>query len=134
MTVIDVTIPMKPVPKERPRTGIGHVYTPRKTKIAETAISYAVNAEMKKRRIPPFRNEALRVTVEFLFATPDKKKRDMPKKTRPDIDNLGKTVLDALNGIAFKDDGQVSEFLCFKRFSTEDGITIKIESLQQAAQ
>lgn len=74
MTVIDVTIPMKPVPKERPRTGIGHVYTPRKTKIAETAISYAVNAEMKKRRIPPFRNEALRVTVLFSFSTADKKR------------------------------------------------------------
>ncbi len=132
MTVIDVTIPMKPVPKERPRTGSGHVYTPRKTKIAETAISYAVNAEMKKRRIPPFRNEALRVTVLFSFSTADKKRINTPKKTRPDIDNLGKTVLDALNGVAFKDDGQVADFICRKEFSANDSITISIEPIQAA--
>ena len=131
--LVQVVIPMKPVAKERPRAGMGHVYTPRKTKEAERIIGYTVKSCMKASCIPMFEKEALRVTVEFTFATPDKKKQDTPKRTRPDIDNLGKTVLDALNGVAFKDDGQVSEFLCFKRFAAEDGITIKIESLQQAA-
>ena len=133
MTVIDVTIPMKPVPKERPRTGSGHVYTPKKTLIAERTIGYMVQSHMKAHRIPAFKNEPLRVTAIFNFATSDKKKIDTPTRTRPDVDNLGKTGLDALNGIAFRDDGQVSEFLCVKRFSSEDGVTIKIESLQQAA-
>lgn len=131
--VIEVTVPMKPVPKERPRAGGNHVYTPKKTKLAEHTIGYMVQSHMKAHRIAAFKNEPLRVTAIFNFATNDKKKLDAPKKTRPDVDNLGKTVLDALNGIAFKDDGQVSEFICFKRFAAEDGITIKIESLQQAA-
>jgi Holliday junction resolvase RusA-like endonuclease len=30
-----------------------------------------------------------------------------PKTTKPDSDNLGKAILDALNGIAYNDDGQV---------------------------
>jgi Holliday junction resolvase RusA-like endonuclease len=30
-----------------------------------------------------------------------------PKTTKPDLDNVGKAILDALNGIAYNDDGQV---------------------------
>jgi Holliday junction resolvase RusA-like endonuclease len=33
--------------------------------------------------------------------------RSEPKLSRPDIDNLAKLGLDALNGIAYIDDGQV---------------------------
>lgn len=30
-----------------------------------------------------------------------------PKTTKPDLDNVGKAILDALNEIAYNDDGQV---------------------------
>jgi Holliday junction resolvase RusA-like endonuclease len=38
-----------------------------------------------------------------------KKRRQQPepKATKPDLDNLGKAILDALNEIAYNDDGQV---------------------------
>jgi Holliday junction resolvase RusA-like endonuclease len=38
-----------------------------------------------------------------------KKRRQQPepKTTKPDLDNLGKAILDALNEIAYNDDGQV---------------------------
>lgn len=38
-----------------------------------------------------------------------KKRREQaePKTTKPDLDNIGKAVLDALNDIAYNDDGQV---------------------------
>jgi hypothetical protein len=38
-----------------------------------------------------------------------KKRRQQaePKTTKPDLDNIGKAVLDALNDIAYNDDGQV---------------------------
>lgn len=36
------------------------------------------------------------------------------KATRPDVDNLAKLCLDALNGIAWRDDGQVSVLVAIK--------------------
>ena len=38
-----------------------------------------------------------------------KKRRQQPepKATKPDLDNIGKAILDALNEIAYNDDGQV---------------------------
>lgn len=49
----------------------------------------------------------------FIFPRPKQmiyKKKQMPrepKTTKPDYDNLLKSISDALNGIAFRDDGQV---------------------------
>ena len=51
------------------------------------------------------------VELEFHFARPKAMKDDphrfLPRPARPDIDNLEKMVLDALNGIAYLDDAQV---------------------------
>ena len=45
---------------------------------------------------------------------------------KPDADNIGKVVLDALNKVAFKDDNQVSSLFIEKRYS-EDEEKIEIE-------
>ena len=45
------------------------------------------------------------------------KKKAMPRVThaqKPDADNVAKAVLDALNGVAWKDDGQVWNLRVFK--------------------
>ncbi len=36
-----------------------------------------------------------------------RRQRPEPKTTKPDLDNVGKAILDALNKIAYNDDGQV---------------------------
>jgi len=46
--------------------------------------------------------------------------------TRPDVDKLARAVLDALTGVAFRDDGQVSELFARKTFSGRSGVTITI--------
>ena len=46
---------------------------------------------------------------------------------KPDIDNIGKVVLDALNKFAFKDDNQVCKFTIQKKYSLIEKIYIKIE-------
>jgi Holliday junction resolvase RusA-like endonuclease len=53
---------------------------------------------------------------------------------RPDIDNLTKTVLDALNGVAWADDSQIVMVNCMKRYVNqlghhEPGWEIVVESL-----
>ncbi len=48
-----------------------------------------------------------------------KKKNEMvgrSKVTKPDIDNLIKTVLDACNGHVWKDDNQITEITSSKRY------------------
>lgn len=46
---------------------------------------------------------------------------------KPDIDNIVKIILDALNKMAFKDDNQITKLEVEKIYSTEDKIIIKIE-------
>ena len=45
---------------------------------------------------------------------------------KPDIDNIVKIVLDAMNGIAFKDDTQITKLQVEKLYSTSESISVKI--------
>ena len=45
--------------------------------------------------------------------------REYPTK-KPDSDNVAKIILDSLNGIAYKDDSQITELMVLKRYT--DGI------------
>lgn len=61
-----------------------------------------------------------------------KKKNEMVgqyKVTKPDIDNLIKTVLDACNGHLWKDDNQITEITSSKRYGIEPKIIIRIEEI-----
>ena len=46
---------------------------------------------------------------------------------KPDIDNIAKIVLDALNKLAFKDDNQITKLNLEKIYSEEEKVFIKIE-------
>lgn len=46
---------------------------------------------------------------------------------KPDIDNIAKIVLDALNKIAFKDDNQITKLEVEKKYDTTERIYVKIE-------
>ncbi len=130
--VIDITIPIKPVPKARPRFAGHQVFTPSKTHAAENTIAVLVLNKMKLSGMQMIATGPVKVTAEFFFKTAEKRKHETAKSSRPDVDNLGKTVLDALNGVAFKDDGQVSEFNCSKRYAEQDSIRLVIEELSAA--
>ena len=40
--------------------------------------------------------------------------------SRPDVDNVSKAIMDALNGVAYKDDAQVSVLVCEKRYTQDE--------------
>ena len=46
---------------------------------------------------------------------------------KPDIDNIAKIILDALNQLAFKDDNQIVKLDIEKIYSEEEKVYIKIE-------
>lgn len=73
------------------------------------------------------------VTIEFLFNPPqswsNKKRLAMIgqyKRTKPDIDNLIKTVLDAANKHLWKDDNQIVEVRSFKKYADESKIVMSV--------
>jgi crossover junction endodeoxyribonuclease RusA len=52
--------------------------------------------------------------------------------TRPDVDKLARSILDALTGIAFRDDGQVAELSAGKRYAEPDelaGVEVELVTL-----
>lgn len=79
---------------------------------------------------------ALKIELAFYFTSPEswsKKKKAQAigqlKVTKPDIDNLIKTVLDACNGHVWKDDNQITEITSSKRYGIEPKIIIRIEEI-----
>jgi|GEM_PF-6891064 len=98
-----VVIETRPVPKARPRLGInGRMYTPRETKQFEGLISWCTRSVVKKPIEKP-----VRVNI------------DVYSKTRADLDNIAKAILDGLSGIAFIDDRQVVDLRIRKLLPTD---------------
>ena len=46
---------------------------------------------------------------------------------KPDWDNIGKIVSDALNKFAFKDDAQITEATIIKKYARTPKVLVKIE-------
>lgn len=49
--------------------------------------------------------------------------------SKPDVDNLAKTFMDALNGMAYKDDSQVVTLIASKLYAEESYVSIEIQTL-----
>jgi len=95
---LNIEIPGEPVAKGRPRMGKHGAYTPAKTRQAEEAIGWAV-----KQRYPALQPIAGEFVLEMEFY-------EGVRKGRPnDLDNFVKLALDALNGIVWMDDSQVTK-------------------------
>jgi Holliday junction resolvase RusA-like endonuclease len=111
-----------PVAKARARVAIrggrAHAYTPRKTENAEWRIRTAFLERFPGHQ--PFAGPVELEAVAWLDlpSSMAKKRRATARPvTRPDVDNYLKTVLDALNGVAFVDDSQVVRVTCAKRYT-----------------
>ena len=85
-----------------------------------------------------FDDNYIRIRMKFKFEVPksySKKKRidALEGKIRPtkaDIDNYIKSVLDGLNGKAFKDDRYIYAILAEKEYSEEACIEVSIENVE----
>jgi Holliday junction resolvase RusA-like endonuclease len=124
-----------PVAKGRPKfTKRGFAYTPKKTVNAEN--DFKMQALKFKPSVPW--EGAISLTARFFMPIPasmPKKFRIsaegeiMPHTKRPDADNLLKLISDAMNGIFFKDDNQISDLQIEKRYSAKPRIEVLIEDL-----
>ena len=64
--------------------------------------------------------------VGGVYTSSLKKSAPMQYTRRPDIDNLAKFVLDALNKLAFEDDAQVVHLSATKQFADERGARTEV--------
>lgn len=69
----------------------------------------------------------LKVNIAFSLPKPKRPRSEFPI-TRPDIDNLAKAILDALNGVAWEDDGLICNLSLEKRYGIPS-ITIYVDKL-----
>ena len=128
-----LTIQGEPVSKARPRVCKWGTYTPEKTVNYETLVK-----EMFMISNHSMLEGQLRLDVTACFSIPkstSKKKRELmiigeirPVK-RPDWDNIGKIVSDALNKLAYNDDSQIVTACIEKWYAEIPKVDIEITQI-----
>lgn len=118
---------IRPKPKQRPRMNSKFVYTPAETRLYERMLKQEFIAfERSTRSVRPSDPLWVGVDIYFQFATKKKERWGKPHLFRPDIDNLEKAVLDAANGILYKDDCLVAYKYSCKEWAETDCVSIYI--------
>lgn len=138
MLTLAFFVPGPPVGKGRPRLsargGFARAYTPAKTRQAEAEIAAAASAVMGSR--PPSESP---VAVGIVAIHPVPQSWTKARKqaalrgevvpAKPDLDNMGKLVMDAMNGITYADDVQVIRLTLEKEFGAVPGVHVVLREV-----
>ena len=128
-------IPGKAQAKQRPRMGrSGVVYTPKETLIYENYVKMCYSDYANQFEWLPYENQ-VRAEIDVLVAVPksDSKAKKKAKiegairpTVKPDCDNLAKSILDSLNGLAYQDDKQVVELIVKKYYAENAEVRVRL--------
>lgn len=130
---LEFIVPGEPRGKGRPRFSKGRTYTDDKTVEYERRIRNSYRLSFGSYKWPD--NALLKVQITAYYSIPKsatKSKRammesgDLLPTRKPDVDNIIKAVLDALNGVAYKDDASVVEVSCRKLYGTLPRVEVEI--------
>jgi len=134
---IEFTVPGEPFGKQRPRHSrvSGTTYTPKETKLHEQLIQWAYR-KAGGHKFPE--DSEIRITIIAVMgipkSTPKYRRADMlsgkicPTK-KPDWDNIGKLVCDALNGVAYDDDKCVCDARVVKLYGEVPHLRVRLEDI-----
>lgn len=138
--IINLTINGDPVGKGRPRVtnrgSFAHAYTPSKTKNYEKTIQ---NEFLSKYNYNDILHGPIKAEVNAYFPIPistsKRKKQDMinnlDKHTKkPDIDNVIKSIFDALNNLAFEDDSNIISLTANKYYSECPRVEVTLKEVK----
>ena len=129
---ITFTVPGDPVPQPRPRVstrgGFARAYVPSTHPVHDYRSSLAAAARDAGLGTT---GEPLNVVIDAVFVRPKSHMRksgvkpDAPRLPRPDVDNIAKAVLDALQDV-MGDDTNVARLVVEKSYGTEARTTVRI--------
>lgn len=131
----EFTIHAAPVGKARPRVTRNGTFTPAKTREYEKLVRVEYGAQCGAQY---FGDSPLAVSITAYYQIPksaSKRKREQMKSkiarptVKPDADNVCKAVCDALNGVAWKDDAQITNLVFEKYYSEEPCVKVEIEEV-----
>ena len=137
--VMSFTVPGNPQGKARARTcRNGNTYTPDNTVLYENLIKTEFLSQYGRgNRI---RQSAVFMHIIAVYPIPASySKRDkaaalagdlLPAK-KPDADNVAKVIADALNGLAYDDDAQITDLLVVKRYGADPEVHVKLWPVQE---
>lgn len=141
MQTVRFTVPGPPKGKARARTVKGRggqtfSYTPEGTVLYENLIKTCYLQQPNNMIFND--GQPLKVVVQAFYDIPksySKKKRQQmisgeirPTK-KPDIDNIAKCILDALNKVAYRDDTQVIELVMKKAYAEIPRVEVEIKEI-----
>lgn len=134
-----LTIPIEPKPQPRPRVTargkFAHAYEP-----ASITLYKRVVADTYHKHFGQIDPTPKPVAIDVVFYRPIQKSISKIERQRrllgqslptvkPDIDNYVKAILDALNGVAFKDDSQIIKLKAKKLYSENPRTEIEITEI-----
>jgi len=131
--MIKFVVPGRPVPMARPRVTMNGTYTPKRCRDFKDSVMWVARQAMKGKE--PL-DGALVCRIDLFFPIPKSytcgkrhaAQHNIQKPTgrnSGDADNHAKAVLDALKGICWNDDSQVTRLTVRKRF-TETGERVEV--------
>ncbi len=138
-TEIQFVVPGQPVAKARPKAArrgkFITMYTPIKTVNYEGLVAHSASVAMAGRSLI---QGAVSVELDIRLQIPEswsKKKQKMAvdgliaATKRSDIDNITKGIFDGMNGVVWRDDGQVVEAMQRKRYAEIPGVVVIVREL-----
>ena len=128
--MVTIIFDRRPMPAPRPRVTKFGTYNNPKYTAYKKALRLVASTKIKK----PLKG-AVKIEMIFQVKIPKswpKKKKAEYKKEIPvgDCDNYAKSVKDALNGLAYKDDRQVVDMRAIKRYGETDMVLVRISEIE----
>lgn len=129
---ISLTVPGEPQGKLRPKWSPVGTYSPKKTVNYETYVKQLFASKYPDHVLLEGELILELMIFQLIPKSTSKRKKDLMIKglirptKRPDIDNVIKTVFDALEGLAFKNDSQFIRVIASKFYSSQPKVEIFI--------
>ena len=134
--MISFTVNGPAVPKQRPRISGRRAYTPKRTKDYEERVLNAFRSSYSG-FYPAFgKDTPVWVEIRIGQAIPKSWSRKkqlqaelgeiVPLSRNGDIDNIAKSILDALNGFAYEDDCQVTTLIITKQYGVNPCAEVQV--------
>ena len=133
---VNFTIPGKAQAKQRPKFNrfSGRAYTPKQTISFENWVRDCYFRSISSIDNKPT-DKPLKVAITMYVEIPQSKSKKQKEKmligeikpiVKPDVDNVAKSILDALNGIIYLDDKQIIELDIEKLYEKTSWTKVKI--------